>query len=122
MDRLGEAAHGDGLPITWVAVAHDALIGSASLVARTIVRQDLSPWLSSVYVAPQYRHQAIGSTLVRHVERSAAKLGFARLHLFTPDREALYARLGWTLVETTEHSSRRLAIMARTLLPGGSEA
>ncbi|PTT86609.1 GNAT family N-acetyltransferase [Pelomonas sp. HMWF004] len=115
IDRLVEGARSDELPKTWAAVADGRLLGSASLALHTIVHSHLSPWLSSVYVSPPYRRLRIGSALVRHVERAAVGRGFTQLYLFTPDREALYARLGWTLMEHAKYASHRIAIMKRCL-------
>ena len=46
----------DGIPTTFVAMNGDTLLGSASLVECDLhQRSDLSPWLASVFVAPEFR-------------------------------------------------------------------
>ena len=109
--RLRESAQKGALPTTFVAVCEGRLLGSASLLPQTITHPHLSPWLSSVYVAPEHRNNGIGSALVRHVVREAAGMGMDKVYLFTPNSEALYVRLGWKVVEHAEHQGRRLTIM-----------
>jgi predicted N-acetyltransferase YhbS len=111
MQRLKASAQKNALPMTFVAVCEDQLLGSASLLPQTITHFHLSPWLSSVYVAAEHRNKGIGSALVRHVVQGATGMGIDKVYLFTPNSEALYARLGWEVVEHTEHQGRRLTIM-----------
>ena len=111
MERLKASAQKGTLPMTFVAVCEDQLLGSASLLRQTITHSHLSPWLSSVYVAPSHRNKGIGSALVRHVVQEAAGLGMDKIYLFTPNSEALYVRLGWKVVEHTERQGQRLTIM-----------
>lgn len=109
--RLRASAQKGGLPVTFVAVCEDQLLGSASLLLRTVTHPHLSPWLSSVYVAPGYRDRGIGSALVRHAVQAAAGMGINKVYLFTPNSEALYSRLGWKVVEQAEYQGHRLTIM-----------
>ena len=73
----------------------------------------LSPWLSSVVVPSCYRGQGVASALALSAVKEARRLGFRELYLFTPDNEALYARLGWRAVRRTMHRATRLTIMSR---------
>ena len=49
----------------------------------------------------EFRRRGIASTLVHRAVREAADLGVAKLYLFTtgPEREALYAGLGWSVFD-----------------------
>lgn len=110
--KLTASAQKGQLPITLVAVRENELLGSASLLAQTIMHQHLSPWLSSVYVDPAHRGKGVGSALVRQVVREAAHMGMAKLYLFTPNSEALYQKLGWEPVEYSEYRGSRITIMS----------
>ena len=77
-------------------------------------RPDLSPWLASVYVIPEYRNRGIGSQLVRTIEEISQKLCVSRLYLFTPDRIKFYVRLGWVVTEKTNYRNQRVVIMSKS--------
>lgn len=101
------------IPSTFVGVGPgDEILGSAALVEHDMeTRQDLTPWMASVYVAPQHRRRGVGSALVRHVVDAAGMAGIATLYLFTPDRAAFYAPLGWARVDTTTYRGHDVTIM-----------
>jgi len=101
------------VPTTFVALADGRSVGSASLVDYDMEgREDLTPWLASVYVIPEYRRRGIGSALVERVVEEARTLGIETLYLFTWDQERLYARLGWAVLERTEYKGERIVIMS----------
>jgi predicted N-acetyltransferase YhbS len=107
------------VPQTFVAVEGDALLGSASLVAADLPsRSDLSPWLASVYVDPPHRNQGIGAALVNRVAEEARLLGLPMLYLFTPDRAAFYAKLGWQFVEEADWNGTVVTVMELPLSRG----
>jgi predicted N-acetyltransferase YhbS len=96
------------LPLTLVALAGEEPIGTASLV-EDVLPEDWrpAPFLAGVYVVPAWRRRGVGTRLCRDALTEACRLGLDRLHLFTPDHEAFYARLGWesimpTMIETGE--------------------
>ena len=88
------------LPITFVAFSGSVPVGSASLTIYDLpIRQNLSPWLSTVFVLSEHRNQGIGSALVKHVVEKARALQFPVIYLFTPDQVNLYSHLGWKIFE-----------------------
>lgn len=113
IESLRQHLHTDHIPLTLVAVADDAVIGSASLIEHDLhTHLELSPWLASVYVAPAYRRRGIGSALVRRVVDEAFRFGVTTLYLFTPDRENFYRRLGWQVVEHIIYHGHPVTIMS----------
>ena len=115
VERLTAALQKSDLPTTLIALRGDTLLGSASLVRQSITHPHLGPWLSSIYVDPQYRGQGIASALVGGVERVAAGMGTEQIYLFTPSSEKLYASLGWELMEYSRHHDLKIAIMSKRL-------
>jgi GNAT superfamily N-acetyltransferase len=112
------------IPTTFVALSpsegcvseadRGEVIGSASLIAHDMdTHPELSPWLASVFVAPQYRERGVGTALVRRVIQEAEALGVAKLYLYTtPDKKGFYARLGWSLTERTRYRGYQQIVMA----------
>ena len=49
-------------------------------------RTDLEPWLSSLFVVPDYRRRGVGAALVRACVARAADFGIRKLFLYTPDQ------------------------------------
>ncbi|HKY59636.1 MAG TPA: GNAT family N-acetyltransferase [Gemmatimonadota bacterium] len=110
--RLESRATRGGIPVTFVAVDGVILLGSASLVDDDLeTRPELTPWLASVYVAPEHRGKGVGSALVQRVVEEARDSGVSRLYLWTTDQERLYARLGWIPVERMRFQDEDIVVM-----------
>lgn len=108
-----------GVPSVFVALCDTRPVGTASLVEDDMsMRRELSPWLASVFVLPDWRGQGIASRLVQRVEREAQDSGFAHCYLFTPDQQALYRRLGWEEHEALNYQGEEVTIMVRRLVAG----
>ncbi len=104
------------IPTTVVALLDDRPAGSASLVEHDMdTHMELTPWLASVYVLPEHRRKGIGSLLVQRIESEAEKLGVKTLYLFTPDQEALYARLGWQVRTREAYRREEVVVMEKSL-------
>jgi GNAT superfamily N-acetyltransferase len=89
------------IPEVFVAIEDGQLRGSATLAEYDMeTRRDLTPWMTDVFVAPEFRRRGIASALVRRVVEEARALGVPQLYLFTtgPWREKLYADLGWSVI------------------------
>lgn len=111
---------GKGLvPSTFVFKQDGQLAGSAALVASDMdTRPTLTPWLASVFVAPPFRCQGIGSALVRHVMLCAKLGGIETLYLFTPDRQTFYEKLGWRTLSTEAYRGAAVTVMQASLQAG----
>jgi len=109
----------DVLPIAWLAHEGAQAFGTASLRASDLPgREELSPWLGGVYVAPPFRGKGIASALCRTVEEKTIALGHERLFLFTLDRQSLYERLGFHRLERAEWRGRTADVMMKVLGSG----
>jgi N-acetylglutamate synthase-like GNAT family acetyltransferase len=106
----------------FVARTEGRVVGCALLVHTDLAgREDLSPWLSSVYVDPGYRRHRAGEALVARVEALAAALGHHTLYLYTDaltGPEAWYQRLGWRHLEDSLLRGRAITIMSKPLRQG----
>lgn len=113
VEEMQEDLQGKAIPTTFVAEAHDELLGSACILADDMSSHpELSPWLASVYVAEQHRNKGIGSVLVRRVMQHAQENGVKRLYLYTPDQAQLYAKLGWQVYSEEPYNGTPVTIMS----------
>jgi len=98
-------------------IAYDTILyGSAAIVENDMDnRHDLSPWLASVFIIPEYRNQGIGSALVRHVMQQAQQSNIEKLYLYSPDREAFYHKHGWRRIDTENYHGYEVSIMEAVL-------
>lgn len=101
------------VPATFVASEDGRVLGSAMLVPHDMdYNPHWRPWLASVFTAPEARGRGIATRLCQHVMHFAAKLGLARIYLYTPGAEGFYARLGWQVLERICYRGVEVTIMA----------
>ncbi|MGE0241262.1 MAG: GNAT family N-acetyltransferase [Parvibaculaceae bacterium] len=99
-----------------IALIDSRLAGICLLVLHELEpAHDLSPWLASLYVDPQFRGRGVARSLVRAIEDHARRGGIARLHLYTVDAEEFYLKCGWTVVERSASGGGMLTLMTRDL-------
>jgi len=96
---------------TFVLFDDDVPVGTASLVTNDLPsRPDLTPWLASVLVRPQFRGRGYSARLIEHVEGAAAA-STAVLWLYTWSAEPVYARLGWERVGLERDTDRNIEVV-----------
>ena len=102
----------DLVPSTFIA--KDAtLMGSAAIIVSDMeTKPELTPWLASVFVRPDFRNRGVGGLLVQHVMQQARIAGIEQLYLFTPDRASFYRRLGWKTLSEEQYREHRVTIMS----------
>ncbi len=112
--KLERIAQSTDVPLMLVAIDHDQLIGTAALVEHDMARRtDLSPWLASVFVKPEFRNKGIATILVNRIEDEARKRSIETLYLFTEYARDLYAGLGWHDLEKCEYQGVDVTIMCK---------
>ena len=78
-------------------------------------KHDLTPWLASLIVAPEFRKHGVGRALVRAIEAHGASVGCTELYLYTAGAEPFYARLGWEARDRFDSKGEQFVLMARSL-------
>jgi len=115
MSDLTEWANpADGLPLGIVALASDgSCIGAAALKQQwTTEYAHWRPWAAAGYVVPDLRRRGIGAALLSRLALEARGLGFDSLFCATATAGSLLRRLGWHLIESTEHDGLPIEIFA----------
>ena len=116
IERMSEYLNEDFIPSTFVAV-DGGLLGSAAIVISDMENRDeLSPWLASVFVKSEYRKKGVGAELVKYAMRAAKNENIKKLYLFTESNESFYSRLGWKVFENIIYHKQPVTIMKVNLI------
>lgn len=115
IEKMQAYLNEDFIPSTFAALDDDVLGSAAIIECDMETRKALSPWLASVYVAPEHRNKGVGSDLVKYVMRKACDQGYKKLYLYTPDQRDFYQRLGWQVLETLKYQDTDVTIMSVSL-------
>lgn len=109
---LKTVADTTGLPLSFVALQGNEPVGIARLVKHDMEsREDLSPWLSAVFVPAQHRGSGIGTRLCAKIVDEATMVGFSAIYLFTRDRESFYTKQGWKVLERTIYREKEVVVL-----------
>lgn len=99
--------HRDRIPMTFVAFINDRPVGTVALWMNDLsCRQDLYPWMASLYVDEGHRNMGIGEKLQAHAISIAKDLGYKSMYLIT-DHVGYYERFGWTFMEVAPKANGR---------------
>lgn len=105
------------IPLTIIAKSeNNELMGFASLVEFDMEEhKELTPWVNGVFVAPKYRKQGVGRTLVKELETIAFQIGCSKIYLFTIDKQRFYSKLHWIKLMDSKYLDKDVTIMKRIL-------
>jgi predicted N-acetyltransferase YhbS len=110
--QLAENLKRESIPITFLALVGATVIGTVSLDESDLPSHyHLSPWLASLFVAPEARERGIATALVRYALDFAALQKIPSLYLWTPGPTRLYERCRWIEIERTEYASCPITVM-----------
>jgi len=115
--RFQEHLNTNKLPLTLVAFCDDKPVGMCSLRDNDGIRPDLTPWLGSLVVHPDYQREGIALKLINAIKQNAKQLGFSQLYLFTfdPTLPNYYARLGWNVIGMDKFKGHEVIVMDTVL-------
>ena len=86
------------LPRWYLMMNGNRIIGSYGLVVNDFIsRQDIWSWICAVYIEEDERGKELGSRLLEHSRKEAAKLGFPTIYLST-DHVGFYEKYGWQYI------------------------
>lgn len=85
----------DNLPQTFVAFEQGEAVATVGLWRCDLMsRQDLFPWLASLYVKPAYRGRGIGKRLQEFILEYCKKQNYPKVYLYT-ELINYYEKSGW---------------------------
>lgn len=101
MNEYRKRSDMDEYPYTFIAISNELPVGMVSVKESELSRrEEISPWLSALYVAPEFRETGIGDRLIRTVIDDCRKKKIKRIFLFLDSRnlsrlEKYYTKRGW---------------------------
>lgn len=109
-----------GVPMTWLAVEGETVIGTVSLDLHDLPGYDhLSPWLACLYVVESHRGRGIARQLVTKVMSEAQRIGLPAVYLWTWNLEAYYQSLGWKTQAMVPVAGQFASLMRHDFSPQG---
>ncbi|MBS0287546.1 MAG: GNAT family N-acetyltransferase [Proteobacteria bacterium] len=115
--KLSAHLNKDTLPITFIALENNQPVGTCSLRINDGIRQELTPWLGSLYVSPTVRGRGLGEKLIESVINKARNMGYPKLYLFAfdPTLPNWYQKLGWQGMGMDKLNGYPVSVMEKTL-------
>ena len=90
---------GNGIPQMYIAKYADEVVGVVSIWRNDLTaRQDLFPWMATLYVKEEFRNLGIGKMLQEKCIEESKKMNYDNLYLIT-DHENYYEKTGWEFLE-----------------------
>ncbi|MCW2483632.1 GNAT family N-acetyltransferase [Candidatus Symbiopectobacterium sp. NZEC135] len=92
-----------------------------AVATASIIRYELQDcpegeyWLGEVVTAPSQRGKGLATALVNACVARCQQQGIEMLYLYTPDKQALYARMGWQPLEQRPVAGEIVTVMRLSL-------
>lgn len=98
-----------------VAIDNGRVVGTGSLTRQDIADLPLTPFISTIYVEPNYRQSHVGTQIVKAAQSTAHQLGFKNVYVIS-GLENYYEKMGFNLQEqVTDFMGRNLKLYHKDL-------
>lgn len=89
-------------------------LGTASVKLHELpTHPDKHHWLGEVFVPKPFRGRGIATAMIERIVDYAFSSGVQSLHLYTPDQQQFYERLGWQACGHETVNDEHVTIMVR---------
>ncbi len=95
----------ESMPYSFIALWDDIPAGMVSLKENDLSsRLELGPWLSALYVAPEFRKRGIAERLITEIKKQCSSIAVPRVFLFIDNKnmdylEKYYRNKNWIFLE-----------------------
>ncbi len=115
IEKLSGFLNQDFLPLIYLAVIEDELIGAAQLKHYEMdIYPDKKHWLGGVYVADKYRGLGVAKQIIEVALEKARALKIPSLYLQTERLDGgLYGTMGWIALEQVTYKGDLVLVMKR---------
>lgn len=93
----------EGLPIGYACYNDDILVGFCTLRKENLKKYpEIYPWISSVMIFDEYRHQGYGTEMLQEIANRAKELGYHKVYLWIDQAPEFYKKIGYTYLRQVE--------------------
>lgn len=93
----------EGLPIGYACYDKDTLVGFCTLQKNNLKKYpEIYPWICSVMIFEEYRHQGYGTEMLQEIAKKAKELGYNKVYLWTDQAPEFYKKIGYTYLQQVE--------------------
>lgn len=93
----------EGLPMGYACYNDDILVGFCTLKKENLKKYpEIYPWISSVMIFDEYRHQGYGTKMLEEVANKAKELGYDKVYLWTDQASDFYKKIGYSYLQKVE--------------------
>lgn len=97
--RTKHSINENNIPKMFIAKCNNEAIGVVSLWVNDLkARQDLFPWMATLYVKEDYRNKGVGKKLQKISIEYAKQKNYSNLYLIT-EHDNYYEKTGWEYIE-----------------------
>lgn len=83
----------------YIAKYKNEVVGIVSIWLNDLkARQDLFPWMATLYVKEEFRNMGIGKMLQQKCIEETKKMNYKNLYLIT-EHKNYYEKMGWEYIE-----------------------
>lgn len=97
LQRTKDRSRKEGIPMTLIALEDGVPVGTVAVWENDLEsRQDLAPYLATLFVSVDHRGKGIGRKLIKAAMQKTKELGYQKLYLIAePAIGPFYKMLGW---------------------------
>lgn len=93
----------EGLPIGFACYNDNILVGFCTLQKNNLKKYpEICPWICSVMIFEEYRHQGYGTKMLQEIAKKAKELGYNKVYLWTDQAPEFYKKIGYTYLQQVE--------------------
>lgn len=97
--RSKHSINKNSVPQMYIAKYKNEVVGVVSIWTNDLTaRQDLSPWMATLYIKEKFRNMGIGKKLQYKCIEEAQRMNYKNLYLIT-DHKNYYEKTGWKFLE-----------------------
>ena len=105
LERFGQGAQKEGIPLTILAINEDTglPVAMGSIWESDSDRwNEVTPWIAAVFTHYRYRGQGIAKAIIARLEEEARRLGYKDIYLKSGSAAPMYLEMGYEALEIVE--------------------